>query len=116
MEEAEILCDRVAIMDHAKILALDTPQNLIKAANIDSTIEFRMEQAMDTQIIKALPGVQEAAAEDGSYRVISNDPAQTLSALFHHAQKTGLKLLDMQLRQPTLEDVFLKLTGHRLRD
>lgn len=116
MEEAEVLCDRVAIMDQAKILALGTPQNLIREAKINSAIEFRIEQEADLKLIKNLPGVVNAVRENDDYCLISRDPGPTLSGLFQYTQEYSLKILDMQLRQPTLEDVFLKLTGHSLRE
>lgn len=116
MEEAEVLCDRIAIMDHAKIVALDTPMNLLKNSGVGSTIEFHVDNACDVAHFKALPGVLEAATEDHRYRLLSVDPEKTLPALFKHEVDCQFKLFNLQLRQATLEDVFLKLTGRTLRD
>lgn len=116
MEEAEVLCDRIAIMDNAKIVALDTPHNLLKSADVGSSIHFRVDKKIDVEQLKTLPGVHTATSEDHSYRIITNDPEKTLPALFEHEAAVGFKLFDLQLRQATLEDVFLKLTGRSLRE
>ncbi len=116
MEEAEVLCDRVAIMDHAKVIALNTPMNLLKQAGIDSTIGFRVDRACAVSHLQALPGVQKAAQEDHSYHVISTDVEETLPALFKHEAACGFKIFDLKLTQATLEDVFLKFTGRSLRE
>lgn len=116
MEEAEVLCDRVAIMDHAKIIALDTPMNLLKNTGVGSTIEFHTDQPLDLEIVKALPAVTSATSEDHGYLIITSDPAQTLPALFQCEHQRGFHIFDLRLRQATLEDVFLKLTGRVLRD
>ncbi|MBI3956943.1 MAG: hypothetical protein HY340_03040 [Candidatus Kerfeldbacteria bacterium] len=116
MEEAEVLCDRIAIMDHAKIVALDTPENLLKQSGVGSTIEFHVDTHCDVAHLKTLPGAQEATSEDHGYRIISRDVEKTLPALFAHEQQCGFHMFDLQLRQATLEDVFLKLTGRSLRE
>ncbi len=116
MEEAEVLCDRIAIMDHAKIIALDTPLKLLKQADVDSTIEFHFDGACTEDRLKALPGVTEAKQEDHSFRVLTRDPEQALPALFAYEKEVGFTLSNLQLRQATLEDVFLKFTGRSLRD
>ncbi len=116
MEEAEVLCDRVAIMDHAKIIALDTPVNLLRFADVVSTIEFSIEQPIDPEHLRKLPAVESVSSEDHGYQILTKDPEQTLPALFKLEGELRFKLFDLQLRQATLEDVFLKLTGHSLRE
>ncbi len=116
MEEAEVLCDRIAIMDHAKILTLDSPFNLLRNTGVGSTIEFKVNQPCHVDHLKGLPNVEAVVAEDHGYRLISNDPEQTLPALFQHETSCGFKLFNLTLRQATLEDVFLKLTGSTLRE
>ncbi len=116
MEEAEVLCDRIAIMDHAKIIALDTPLNLLQLADTGATIEFHLDRPLDVDRLKTLPGVDEAKAEDHVIHLKSKIPATTLPALFTFAQTTGVTINNLQLHQATLEDVFLKLTGRMLRD
>jgi len=116
MEEAEVLCDRIAIMDHAKIIALDTPLGLIGLADTGATIEFHIDKPMDQGQLKALPGVDDAKAEDHVIRLKSKVPATTLPALFTLAQTSGVAINNLQMQQATLEDVFLKLTGPSLRE
>lgn len=116
MEEAEVLCDRIAIMDHAKIVALDTPVNLLRQSDVGSTIEFHVNEHPDLAQLKALPAAQEVVAEDHALQILTGDPEKTLPALFQHEQQAGYKIFNLQLRQATLEDVFLKLTGRSLRE
>lgn len=116
MEEAQVLCDRIAIMDHAKIVALDTPQNLLKQSGVDSVVEFSADQPLDHDALQKLPGVDEMLHADGTYRLTTNDAEQTMPALFRLAGSVGRHIADLQLHQATLEDVFLKLTGRSLRD
>lgn len=116
MDEAEILCDRIAIMDHAKIIALDTTENLLKLPGLETSLHFRVNKEVAVDQLKQIDGVTNVIHEDHSYRLTTSDSEGTLSGLFKHARETGYKLIDLQLHQPTLEDVFLKLTGHALRD
>ncbi len=116
MEEAEVLCDRIAIMDHAKIIALDTTQKLLQTSGVNSTITFQVDKKCPVDHFKALPGVNQAIDEDHGYRLIISDAEKALPALFGHQRKCDAKLFNLQLKQPTLEDVFLKLTGKKLRD
>jgi len=116
MEEAEVLCDRVAIMDHAKIISLDTPFNLLRNSGVESTITFRADKMCPVEHFASLPAVEKAVKEDHGFRLISTNPEETLPALFLHQGDCQFKLFDLQLRQATLEDVFLKLTGRKLRE
>jgi ABC-2 type transport system ATP-binding protein len=116
MEEAEVLCDRIAIMDHAKIVALGTPLELMRSSEVGSTIEFHVDKHCDPAHYQSLPGVSRAEYEDHMVKLLTNDPEKTLPALFEHETKCGVKIFNLQLRQATLEDVFLKLTGHGLRE
>ena len=116
LDEAEVLCDRIAIMDHAKIIAMDTTENLLKLPGLNSSIEFRSNRPVEVQHLQHLPGVIEARVEEHRYHLTTTSAQQTMSSLFMFAQEQGMVLNDVQLRQPNLEDVFLKLTGHGLRE
>lgn len=116
MEEAEVLCNRVAIMDHAKIIALDTPAELIRQADTGATIEFHVDHHVAADHFKALPGVDDAQTEDHTLLLRTKKPAVTLPALFTYAQANNIQIQNMQMQQATLEDVFLKLTGRSLRE
>lgn len=116
MEEAEVLCDRIAIMDHAKIIAFGTPLELLRLADAGATIEFHVDQPLEAERLRKLDGVTEAKAEDHVVFLKSAEPAKTLPALFVVAKELGVTINNLQMHQATLEDVFLKLTGHTLRD
>src|SRR3989344_452917 len=116
MDEAEILCDRIAIMDHAKIIKLDITENLLKLSGLDPAVHFRVDKPCSIEHLQALADIKEAYEEGHGYRLTTANAEGTLPALFKHAKDCGFKLIDLQLHQPTLEDVFLKLTGHALRD
>lgn len=116
MEEAEVLCDRIAIMDHAKIVALDTPLNLLKLADVGTTISFKVDHTCPKDHFSSLPSVVKVAQEDHSYRLTTDNPEAVLPALFAHTKDGHVRIDDLQMRQATLEDVFLKLTGRTLRD
>jgi ABC-2 type transport system ATP-binding protein len=116
LDEAEVLCDRIAIMDHAKIVAMDTTENLLKTPGLNSSIEFRTSKPVTEAELKQLVGATEVKLEDHRWRIVTTDAQKTMSALFQYAQTKSITLNDVQLRQPNLEDVFLKMTGHGLRD
>jgi len=116
MEEAEVLCDRIAIMDHAKIVTLDTPINLLRNSSVGSTIEFHVEHHLDIKELEKLPAVATVTTEDHGYKLLTTDGEKTLPALFTLENRLGIKYFNLQLRQATLEDVFLKLTGRNLRE
>ncbi len=117
MEEAERLCDRVAIMDHGKIIALDTPANLIGSYFKESAIQFHLEPAPPKEVMQAFEGVADVTHDNGETVIYSSDVPATMSALFEYARDNGLtgKLKNVFVRQATLEDVFLKITGRSIR-
>ncbi len=116
MEEAEVLCDRIAIMDHAKIIALDTPTGLLKLADVVTSIEVHLDRHVEPAIFKDLPDVVDVTAEDHALLLHTAKPETTLPALFARAKEQNLHLGNIQMHQATLEDVFLKLTGRSLRE
>jgi len=119
MEEAERLCDRVAIMDHGRIVAIDTPAALVAAHAPGTSIEFTASGA-DLSKLRALAGVS-SAEHDGNRVVLHTDNAEdTLAALFGDSERwgdaDGGHVADLRVRQGTLEDVFIALTGRTLRE
>jgi ABC-2 type transport system ATP-binding protein len=116
LDEAEVLCDRIGIMDHAKIIALDTTANLIRSTGINSTIKFRTDKSPDAESLQRLPAVEASSRQEKDFHIVSRNPESTLPALFQYSREANFHLFNLQLRQPTLEDVFLKLTGHELRE
>jgi ABC-2 type transport system ATP-binding protein len=109
LDEAEILCDRVAIMDHGRILALDTPATLVRG--LDAPTRVILERGTLTAAdAKALPGADDVGEDDVSLTIATREPADLLSALAERRALAGL-----QVRTATLEDVFLELTGREYR-
>lgn len=118
MEEAEFLCHRVAIMDRGQIVALDTPARLVRRLDAPFDIAFTLEgSANPMQELKALAGaVSVTRAPEGAYHVKSRESALTLSALLAWAQRSGQRIGRLEVLPVTLEDVFLSMTGHALRE
>ena len=114
MEEAEQLCDRVAIMDHGRIIELGTPAALIHKYFHETAIEFTAQSDVPRESLTALPAVSQTRFENGHVTLYSTDVPQTMAALFELASASALAFHDMSVRQATLEDVFLELTGNRL--
>ena len=116
MEEAEALCDRVAIMDHGRIIALDTPRNLVRKLASESTIEFGVPEGTTPEFFAQLPGIRDIRAEDGTMLLFTNDASATLNSLVRLADEKQIPIRSLNVRTATLEDVFIHLTGRRLRD
>lgn len=116
MEEAERLCKRVAIMDSGKIIALDSPQNLINSLEADSKISFQISSEVDIDKLSKLPHSSKVAKTDDTYLLYSSSVQETVLNLFRMAEETGSKIENMQVTGANLEDVFLSITGKELRD
>jgi ABC-2 type transport system ATP-binding protein len=117
MEEAEILCDRVAVMDNGRIILCDTPANLIATLEASASISADFgEELPDEQTVKSLPGA-EAVRFDGSRVTIqTSDLRQTMAGLIGLTRATGMEFGQLSTTRPTLEDVFLHYTGRALRE
>ena len=115
MEEAERLCDRVAIVDHGKIIALDPPGTLIRKHFNAVALEFAMNGWLPAQELAALPFVQSIRTENGTTMLYSDGVSRTMQALMALAEARQTELKGFGMRMATLEDVFLKLTGRRIR-
>ena len=117
MEEAERLCNRVAVIDQGKIIAMDTPADLIDTHFEESAIEFDLNgSTVDLQALAVLPGVTDARQDGNAVTIYSTSVPGTLTELTELGQAHGLALDDLHVRRATLEDVFLKLTGRRIRE
>ncbi len=116
MEEAERLCDRVAIMDHGRILALDTPAALIATLGADHVVEFAVDGALDLAKVASLPGVSQARREADAFALIVREPHVSIPALLAELARQGVELRSLATHHATLEDVFVSLTGRTLRD
>jgi ABC-2 type transport system ATP-binding protein len=116
IEEAEALCERVAIMDQGRMMALDTPRQLIRGLAFDNTVECSFAGAVGRERLLALPAVRDVRSEDGSNFLFTNDVPATLTGLMGVTDDGGERVQGLQVRTATLEDVFISLTGRRLRD
>jgi ABC-2 type transport system ATP-binding protein len=116
LEEAEVLCDRVAVIDHGKIIALDSPDGLIRQHFSDTAIEFNAIGAMQADQLRALPGVSDLVVSDQQVTLHSSDVPQTMTGLLDLSKQQAIKFRDLTVHGATLEDVFLKLTGRHIRD
>jgi ABC-2 type transport system ATP-binding protein len=117
IEEAERLCDRVAIIDQGRIIAMDTPRNLQQQSRAASTIVVTCDKAIPAQHPVWVESIESIVDPTGhTLTVISRRPAATLVDLIKWMDQSGLELVDVHLKKPTLEDVFIELTGKRLRE
>jgi ABC-2 type transport system ATP-binding protein len=119
MEEAERLCDRVAVMDHGEILAEGTPRELARQYGPESALELSLgPQAVAAHLadLAKLPAVTGVQSEENLVVLHTANTAATLMGLAAHAQAHDLPLNDLRTRSATMEDVFMALTGRRLRD
>ena len=116
MEEADHLSDRVAIMDLGRIVALDTPEALKKTVGELSVIEIEVEE-LGEAVIRALSPLSENGkilTGENTVRLYARDPDAVLPKVVETALSVGARVMAVRITEPTLEDVFLKLTGRRL--
>ncbi len=120
MDEAERLCDRVAIFDHGRILALDSPQNLIDGLGADHVVDFEVKAdghaPLPDDYGADLPGVSAARRDADNHCLSVAQPHVVIPALLSRLQAEDRELTSLTTRQATLEDVFVSLTGRRLDD
>jgi ABC-2 type transport system ATP-binding protein len=146
MEEAERLCDRVAIMDHGKVIALGTPQQLIASVGGEDIVEFAVVEIVDSPVPKGegpfeglragsgapavssphgrvdaamllgIPGVQSHRVDAGLHQLAVSEPHRVVPMIFTALTEQGLHLSEFRTHSATLEDVFVRLTGRNLRD
>jgi ABC-2 type transport system ATP-binding protein len=117
MDEAERLCDRVAIMDHGKTISLGTPRELIASIGVEHMVEFSAGAAtLDLDPLHRLEGVREVRTENGSVQLQVSELHRAVPALLEELTRQSVPLTELRTHSATLEDVFVALTGRRLRD
>jgi len=116
IEEAERLCDRVAIVDHGTVIALGTPRELKERSGDKTRLEVRLARPEPEEILKSLEGVSEGRILGDSYILHCRRPPQAIVSLVKYLESTGNELISLEIATPSLEDVFIELTGRRLRD
>ena len=119
MDEAERLCDRLAIVDHGEVIAEGTPADLIDRLGGHHMVEFQVSGNSDgtaAAVWRGLPGVESVRHDNGMVCLNVREPHLTIPALLDAVQKDGKKLLHLTTRQASLEDVFVRLTGRHMRE
>jgi ABC-2 type transport system ATP-binding protein len=117
MDEAELLCDRVAVVDRGRVITLGTPRELIASLGAEHVVEFSLEggdEGLDERALAALPGVQAVRREGEGWALSASEVHRAVPALL--ASLNGRRLATLATHSATLEDVFVTLTGRHLRD
>ena len=117
MEEAEQLCQRVGIIDHGKIIAMDSPENLIVTSVLESTVEFHSVPQDSDKILQILAGIGKITRQDDDRFILyTKEAPRVLQEITRICGENGIILKNLTVREATLEDVFLSLTGKKLRE
>jgi ABC-2 type transport system ATP-binding protein len=120
MEEAERLCDRIVIIDHGKVIANDTVRGLFRRLPAASAVVLELEGLAASEsalaMLASLPGITAAVREPTGIRIETTDFGVPLAGALEHIASLGLRVTSVRTAQVTLEDVFISLTGHALRD
>jgi ABC-2 type transport system ATP-binding protein len=119
MDEAEQLCDRIAIVDHGRVIALGTPRELVRSLGAEHFVELTMRDgsgALSADTLAALPGVRGATADGQVWTLQVTAAHEALPAILATVDRSGAQIAELRTHTPTLEDVFVSLTGRRLRD
>jgi ABC-2 type transport system ATP-binding protein len=115
MEEAERLCDRVAIIEHGRIIDIDSPQSLVKRHCPEQTVVLTTDNGSAAEHFRAIPRVESIACS-GSQFTIRGSGDDLVTEVIHCLSENRMRVTDFRTILPNLEDVFLKLTGHSIRD
>ena len=116
IEEAERLCDRVAIIDHGRVIATGTPRELIARSSGQSRIELRTAEPVELAALRLIPFVESVTESGGAYALRSSDAPRALIELVKWMETGRHELVDLHITRPTLEDTFIELTGKRIRE
>jgi ABC-2 type transport system ATP-binding protein len=118
MEEAQELSSRIAIMDHGRIIASGTNEELVQIVGEQSRIDFTWESVPDSLVDawRGVEGVRKVTASDGAVSVLADDSNVVLPRLFAAASTAGVRISSVSVQEPNLETVFLHLTGRALRE
>jgi ABC-2 type transport system ATP-binding protein len=115
IEEASQMCDHVAIINHGRIVAIDTPEKLKRTVENLQSVEVAFETAPPNVLneLKEFPNVSNVVKEGDKFRLITNAPSSVLTSMWNYTQENNLRLITVNTLGPSLEDVFVRLTGIR---
>lgn len=116
IEEAERLCDRVAIIDRGQLIALGTPRELVQKSGKGTRLEASFAQPIPIEKLRHLDAVVDCREAEGKYFIHAQPSAAAVSALVRFLERENNSLLDLHIAQPTLEDVFVEMTGRRIEE
>jgi ABC-2 type transport system ATP-binding protein len=119
MDEAQLLCDRVAIVDHGRVIALDTPRSLVASIGAEHVVSFAATGSaleLSEEMLRPLPGVRDVRREEDGWALATSELHRTVPALLAWLDDRGAALTELRTHSATLEDVFVGLTGRHLRD
>ena len=118
MDEADKLCDRIAIVDHGKLVALDSPLKLKASIPGNNILEVSFSRVPEgwLETLRTLADVQSVKAEDHVYRLGSNNGSRTAVELMEAARRAQIEITSLSVQSTTLDDVFMHYTGRQLRD
>jgi ABC-2 type transport system ATP-binding protein len=116
MEEAERLCDQVAIMDHGKAIARGTPRELVASIGAEHVVEFSAATTVDYAALRRLEGVRQVRNDNGNTQLQVTELHRAVPALLDELGRQGVPLTELRTHSASLEDVFVALTGRHLRD
>jgi len=115
MEEAERLCDRVAIIEHGRIVDIDRPESLVNRHCPERTVVLAAKDPNALQRFQAIPGVEAVICSDSQFTIRGRGD-DLVTQVIHCLSENQIRVTDFRTVLPNLEDVFLKLTGHSIRD
>jgi ABC-2 type transport system ATP-binding protein len=116
MDEAERLCDRVAIVDHGKVIALGTPRELIASLHAANVIELASEPELPEEELRRVPGATELRRHGPNWRLAVDSLTESVPPVLAMVERSGARLLHLSTHSATLEDLFVSLTGRALRE
>jgi ABC-2 type transport system ATP-binding protein len=118
MDEAEYLCDRIAILDHGKIVALDTPSTLIRDLGVEERVVFYIDQPLPAGFESALSGETHVVLQGSQVTIQGNNDrnASLVREVVNLLSEQGIQFTDLRTEQANLEDVFLSMTGRKIRE
>jgi ABC-2 type transport system ATP-binding protein len=115
MEEAERLCDRVAIIEHGRIIDIDRPENLVKRHCAERSVVLATDNPIAEERFRAILGVEKVIRTDSRFTILGRGD-DLVTEVIHCLSENGIRVTDFRMILPNLEDVFLKLTGHSIRE